>query len=98
MASGTDNLSTFCPRPHGLRVVVHQSVENRQAGHEGVSTRSLSVVGQVGLEQLKGDTGLLEGFGRQLIQQDWARFAIAAATALFWGCYFYLPRRSKLRG
>ena len=38
--------------------------------------------------------GLLEGFGRQLITLDAARFAIAGATALIWGLYFYLPRRS----
>ncbi|HKR86626.1 MAG TPA: stage II sporulation protein M [Phenylobacterium sp.] len=35
---------------------------------------------------------LLEGFARQLIQADWARYAIAAATAVVWGAYFYLPR------
>lgn len=63
MASGTDNLSLFCPRPHDLRVVVHQGVENRQAGHEGLFTIPLSVVGQGGLEQLQADTGLLECLG-----------------------------------
>jgi hypothetical protein len=35
---------------------------------------------------------LLEGFARQLVQPDWARYAIAATTALVWGTYFYLPR------
>jgi uncharacterized membrane protein SpoIIM required for sporulation len=35
---------------------------------------------------------LLEGFARQLVQSDVARFAIAAATAALWGAYFYLPR------
>ena len=38
--------------------------------------------------------GLLEGFGRQLIGNDLARYAIAAATALLWGLYFYGPRPS----
>lgn len=33
--------------------------------------------------------GLLEGFGRQLINSDIARYAIAAATAILWGAYFY---------
>jgi uncharacterized membrane protein SpoIIM required for sporulation len=42
--------------------------------------------------------GLLEGFGRQLVQADWARFAIAGATAIFWLGYFYLPRREARRG
>lgn len=36
--------------------------------------------------------GLLEGFGRQLVTLDAARFAIAAVTALIWGLYFYGPR------
>ena len=37
---------------------------------------------------------LLEGFGRQLIQPDLARYAVALATAVLWGTYFYLPRRA----
>jgi len=37
--------------------------------------------------------GLLEGFGRQLITADLARYAVAGASAVVWGCYFYLPRR-----
>lgn len=37
--------------------------------------------------------GLLEGFGRQLIQDDWARYAIAGASLVSWLGYFYLPRR-----
>jgi uncharacterized membrane protein SpoIIM required for sporulation len=36
--------------------------------------------------------GLLEGFGRQLIQEDWARYAIAGTTFTLWAAYFYLPR------
>ncbi len=36
--------------------------------------------------------GLLEGFGRQLIADTGARYAVAAATALVWGLYFYGPR------
>ncbi len=39
--------------------------------------------------------GLLEGFGRQLIQNTGARYAIAAASALVWGAYFYMPRRRR---
>ena len=42
--------------------------------------------------------GLLEGFGRQLIKNDLARYGVAAATAIFWGVYFYFPRRQALRG
>ena len=36
---------------------------------------------------------LLEGFARQLVQPDAARYAIALATAVVWGAYFYAPRR-----
>lgn len=36
--------------------------------------------------------GLLEGFGRQLIKQDLARYAIAAGTGLVWLLYFYVSR------
>jgi uncharacterized membrane protein SpoIIM required for sporulation len=37
--------------------------------------------------------GLLEGIGRQTILATPARYAIAITTALFWGLYFYGPRR-----
>ena len=36
--------------------------------------------------------GLLEGFGRQLIVDTGLRYAVAAATAVIWGLYFYAPR------
>ncbi|MFI4974589.1 MAG: stage II sporulation protein M [Caulobacterales bacterium] len=39
--------------------------------------------------------GLLEGFGRQLILLDWARYAVAGTTLVMWLSYFYLPRRSR---
>ena len=37
--------------------------------------------------------GLLEGFGRQLINEDWARYTIGGIMLAFWCAYFYLPRR-----
>ncbi|MEJ0066680.1 MAG: stage II sporulation protein M [Caulobacteraceae bacterium] len=37
--------------------------------------------------------GLLEGFARQLIRDDIARYAIAFSTLIIWTGYFYLPRR-----
>jgi uncharacterized membrane protein SpoIIM required for sporulation len=36
--------------------------------------------------------GLLEGFARQLVQNDVARLAVAAGSALIWGVYLYAPR------
>ena len=41
--------------------------------------------------------GLLEGFGRQLIVEDWARYTIGGIMLAFWCAYFYLPRRGVLR-
>jgi uncharacterized membrane protein SpoIIM required for sporulation len=35
--------------------------------------------------------GILEGFGRQLITDDWTRYAIAAAMFTGWCAYFYTP-------
>jgi len=37
--------------------------------------------------------GLLEGFARQLVQNDIARLSIAATSAVVWGVYFYWPRK-----
>ncbi len=38
--------------------------------------------------------GLLEGFARQLIKDDAARYAVAIGSAVLWGAYFYAPRRA----
>jgi uncharacterized membrane protein SpoIIM required for sporulation len=42
--------------------------------------------------------GMLEGLGRQLIQNDLTRYAIAGTTAVLWPAYLYLFRgpRTKL--
>jgi uncharacterized membrane protein SpoIIM required for sporulation len=39
--------------------------------------------------------GLLEGFARQLITNDYVRYAIALSTLIIWLGYFYLPRRER---
>lgn len=39
--------------------------------------------------------GVLEGFGRQLINSDHVRYAIAAGSAVLWGLYFYAPRPER---
>jgi len=39
--------------------------------------------------------GLLEGFGRQLITDDWTRYAIAALMLTIWCTYFYIPRLGR---
>jgi len=42
--------------------------------------------------------GLLEGFGRQLVGNTVARYAIGAASGLMWAAYFYGPRGDRRRG
>lgn len=37
--------------------------------------------------------GLLEGFGRQLIQSDYLRYGIGGSMLIFWLTYFFLPRK-----
>ena len=37
---------------------------------------------------------ILEAYGRQLINSDTIRYMVAGGTAILWGMYFYLPRRS----
>ncbi len=46
----------------------------------------------VGVLIMLAFAGLLEGFGRQLILDTRWRYAVALATALFWGIYFYRHR------
>ncbi len=40
--------------------------------------------------------GLLEGFGRQLITNDFARYAIGTITLIMWLGFFYTPRDEAL--
>jgi uncharacterized membrane protein SpoIIM required for sporulation len=61
-----------------------------EAASEAGRTAALAMAGVVIMLMC---AGMLEGFGRQLITLDAARYAIAGATALVWGLYFYLPRR-----
>jgi uncharacterized membrane protein SpoIIM required for sporulation len=39
--------------------------------------------------------GILEGYGRQLIQRDLARYAVAGSMLVGWLTYFYWPRRAE---
>lgn len=38
--------------------------------------------------------GLIEGFGRQLIQNDFLRYGIGGSMLVFWLLYFFLPRKA----
>lgn len=61
---------------------------HRQALVEAGRTAATVMVGVV---IMLAAAGLLEGFGRQLITPTPARYAIALATAMIWGVYFYRP-------
>ncbi len=63
-----------------------------EAASEAGRTAALAMAGVVVMLMC---AGLLEGFGRQLITLDAARFGVAGATAVIWGLYFYLPRRRR---
>jgi uncharacterized membrane protein SpoIIM required for sporulation len=39
--------------------------------------------------------GILEGFGRQLITSDFARYGIGIGSGIIWALYFYAPRGTK---
>jgi uncharacterized membrane protein SpoIIM required for sporulation len=56
-----------------------------KAGREGG-------VAMIGVIVMLMFAGLLEGFGRQLIRDDFARWGVAAATGVFWLLYFYARR------
>ena len=58
--------------------------------------RSASLA-MVGVVLMLFCAGLLEGFGRQLIVEDWARYTIGGIMLTFWCAYFYLPRRGLRR-
>ncbi|HEY3813234.1 MAG TPA: stage II sporulation protein M [Caulobacteraceae bacterium] len=60
-----------------------------QAGREG----AILIAGTVVMLFV---AGLLEGIARQLVTEDWARYAIAGATAVFWAVYLYFPRKPGL--
>lgn len=51
-----------------------------------------------GVVIMLGIAGLLEGFGRQLITNDEARYGVAMTSALLWAAYYYLPRRKRADG
>lgn len=42
--------------------------------------------------------GLLEGFGRQMVTSDLARYAIGLGSGVVWFIFFYAPRRSPNLG
>lgn len=63
-----------------------------QSMREAGNNAAMVIIGAVIMLFL---AALLEGFGRQLINNDMVRYVIAGTTLLFWLGYFYLPRRGE---
>jgi uncharacterized membrane protein SpoIIM required for sporulation len=73
----------------GWSVVFPGERSRMAAASESGRTAALVIAGVVAMLFV---AGLLEGFGRQLITDDSARYAIGGAMLLLWCLYFYLPR------
>ena len=54
-----------------------------------------AAVAMMGVVLMLMVAGLLEGIGRQTVQEDAMRYGIGAAALLGWLGYFYLPRRRE---
>lgn len=78
----------------GTRVVFPGAQARLAAARSGGKRAATAMIGVVVMLAV---AGLLEGFGRQLIALDGARYAIATGMFAFWCAYFYLsrPRRGQ---
>ncbi len=72
----------------GTRVIFPGMKSRLSAAREAGKMAATAVVGVVVMLLV---AGLLEGFGRQIITDDWTRYAIAAAMLSGWCAYFYIP-------
>jgi len=83
----------------GLRIgwaVVFPGEETRMAA--AAKAGSVSAIAMGGVVVMLLVAGLLEGFGRQLITNDLARYGIGVAMLIGWLLYFYIPRREDQIG
>ena len=55
----------------------------------------VSATAMIGVVAMLCVAGLLEGFGRQLILADYARYTIAAGMLALWLAFYYAPRRLR---
>ncbi|MGQ0660376.1 stage II sporulation protein M [Sphingosinicella sp.] len=81
----------------GLKIgwaVVFPGEETRMAA--AARAGRISGVAMGGVVVMLLVAGLLEGFGRQLITDDLARYAIGGGMLAFWLLYFYVPRRQDI--
>ena len=67
--------------------------EETRMGAAASAGRAAAIV-MAGVVVMLFVAGLLEGFGRQLVTNDIARYAIGIAALTGWLLFFYLPRRA----
>lgn len=70
--------------------IMFPGMQTRLAAARGAGR--MAATAMVGVIIMLMFAGLLEGFGRQLITDDWTRYAIAALMITVWCTYFYIPR------
>ena len=78
----------------GLRIgwsVVFPGAATRLAA--AAAAGKVAATAMVGVVLMLLVAGLLEGFARQLVRDDAARYAIGIAMLALWCAYYYLPRR-----
>ncbi|MDB5452460.1 MAG: hypothetical protein JWO33_1038 [Caulobacteraceae bacterium] len=83
----------------GLRIgwtLAFPGKQARTAAMSRAGRRAGTLMGGVVLMLLAA--GLLEGFARQLVNNDIARYVIAGTILLLWLGYYYLPRGERSRG
>jgi uncharacterized membrane protein SpoIIM required for sporulation len=66
----------------------------RTRGDAAVAAGQTGAVAMAGAVVMLLVAGLLEGIGRQVLTDDFTRYAIGTAMLIGWLLYFYLPRKS----
>lgn len=84
----------------GLHIGMAVAFPGRAArGDAAVSAGRTAAIAMLGVVVMLGVAGVLEGVGRQVVQNDAARAAIGGVALLGWLLYFYLmPVREDLDG
>ncbi len=75
------------------RAVAFPGEMNRMESMRAKSEQAAIILG--GVVVMMFIAGILEGFGRQLIQNDWLRYGIGGSMLTFWLVYFFLPRKAS---
>ena len=93
----TELLAVIIAGAAGLRIgwsIAFPGDQSRMAAAEHSGREGAVII--LGVVIMLFIAGLLEGFGRQLIDSDFIRYSIAAASAVVWGTYFYRGDRRGL--